>query len=123
MCTLRNFPNLIEHCIEWGRDKFNELFVDVPADCVAYLDNPKEFLLRLKTNETSNTAIDKLKKNLRLMKMKKDGKFEDCVAIAKEWFNHFFDYEIRNLLLTFPKDAKTKEGNPFWSGPKRAPTE
>lgn len=24
---------------------------------------------------------------------------------------------------TFPRDAKTKEGNPFWSGPKRAPTQ
>jgi ubiquitin-activating enzyme E1 len=26
-------------------------------------------------------------------------------------------------LHTFPRDAKTKEGNPFWSGPKRAPTQ
>jgi ubiquitin-activating enzyme E1 len=26
MCTLRNFPNLIEHCIEWGRDSFNAMF-------------------------------------------------------------------------------------------------
>jgi ubiquitin-activating enzyme E1 len=73
MCTLRNFPNLIEHCIEWGRDKFNELFVDGPADCVAYLDNPKAFLTRLKTGETSTTAIDKLSKNIKLMKMKKNG--------------------------------------------------
>lgn len=23
--------------------------------------------------------------------------------------------------MTFPKDAKTKEGAPFWSGPKRYP--
>lgn len=22
MCTLRNFPHLIEHCIEWARDQF-----------------------------------------------------------------------------------------------------
>jgi len=39
MCTLRNFPNQIEHCIEWGRDKFNELFVDTPGDLISYLDN------------------------------------------------------------------------------------
>jgi len=44
MCTLRNFPNQIEHCIEWGRDKFNALFVDTPADLVSYLENPKLFL-------------------------------------------------------------------------------
>lgn len=28
MCTLRNFPNLMEHCIEWGRDHFNAMFTD-----------------------------------------------------------------------------------------------
>ena len=48
MCTLRNFPNQIEHCIEWGRDKFNALFVDTPADLVSYLENPKLFLGQLK---------------------------------------------------------------------------
>lgn len=26
MCTLRSFPNLIEHCIEWGRGQFTDLF-------------------------------------------------------------------------------------------------
>lgn len=70
MCTLRNFPNLIEHCIEWGRDKFTELFVDGAADVVGYLENPKAFLTRLKTNETSTTMIDKLSKNIKLMNMK-----------------------------------------------------
>lgn len=24
MCTLRNFPSLIEHCIEWARAQVNE---------------------------------------------------------------------------------------------------
>ncbi len=54
MCTLRNFPNQIEHCIEWGRDKFNELFVDTPGDLVSYLDNPKVFIGGLKANSTSS---------------------------------------------------------------------
>lgn len=54
MCTLRNFPNQIEHCIEWGRDKFSALFVDVPADAVSYLDNPKLFLAQMKQNSTSS---------------------------------------------------------------------
>ena len=26
MCTLRNFPSTIEHCIEWGLTKFNDFF-------------------------------------------------------------------------------------------------
>lgn len=41
MCTLRNFPNEIEHCIEWGRDKFNEHFVDTINDVDNYLKDPK----------------------------------------------------------------------------------
>ena len=27
MCTLRNFPHLPDHCIEWSRDIFELLFV------------------------------------------------------------------------------------------------
>ena len=28
LCTLKNFPYLIDHCIEWSRSLFNELFVE-----------------------------------------------------------------------------------------------
>lgn len=31
-CTLRNFPNEINHCIEWGRDQFNTLFTSRVQD-------------------------------------------------------------------------------------------
>jgi ubiquitin-activating enzyme E1 len=29
MCTLRNFPTLINHCIEWARDNFDGYFVNI----------------------------------------------------------------------------------------------
>lgn len=60
MCTLRNFPNQIEHCIEWGRDKFNEHFVDTPGDLIAFLDNPQAFLFKLKNDSTSSGMVTKL---------------------------------------------------------------
>lgn len=62
MCTLRNFPNQIEHCIEWGRDKFNSLFVDVPGDVVAYLDNPQAYLFKLKNDNTSAGQVSNLRR-------------------------------------------------------------
>ena len=40
MCTLRNFPSQIEHCIEWGRDVFNRIFVDTPNNTALYIDKP-----------------------------------------------------------------------------------
>jgi ubiquitin-activating enzyme E1 len=60
MCTLRNFPNQIEHCIEWGRDKFNDLFVDTPGDLVSYLDNSQVYLFKLKNDSTSSAVVAKL---------------------------------------------------------------
>ena len=48
MCTLRNFPNIIEHCIEWAKAKFSELFVDAPNDVVAYLEDPEKYVSNLK---------------------------------------------------------------------------
>lgn len=122
MCTLRNFPSLIEHCIEWGRDKFNGLFVDGPSDLVSYLDNTAAFNHRMKTTETTSTFVSALQKNIDLIKFKKEANIDLCVAFAKDQFNAYFDYGIQDLLSTFPKDAKDKEGNPFWSGPKRCPT-
>ena len=36
MCTLRNFPHLIDHCIEWARAQFEDLFAH-PAQQVSPL--------------------------------------------------------------------------------------
>ena len=42
--------------------------------------------------------------------------------MALDSFNEFFNYSITDLLTKFPKDYKDKNGQPFWGGPKRAPT-
>lgn len=58
MCTLRNFPNQIEHCIEWGRDLFNRLYVDRPNDAAGYLDKPQSFINDLKKSSTISGVKD-----------------------------------------------------------------
>ena len=50
------------------------------------------------------------------------GDFKNCVQLARICFNDYYDYTIKDLLSLFPKDAKDKEGAPFWSGPKRCPS-
>ena len=122
MCTLRNFPNQIEHCIEWGRDKFNELFVDTPGDLVSYLDNSQVFMFKLKNDSTSSAMVATLQRIVNFIKMKQKGSFDNCVALAKECFNNYYHHVILDLLSIFPKDHVDKEGSPFWSGPKRAPS-
>jgi ubiquitin-activating enzyme E1 len=84
MCTLRNFPNQIEHCIEWGRDKFNELFVDTPGDLVSYLENSKVFVGQLRQNSTSSAIVNTLERILKFIEMKQNNSFEACVQLARD---------------------------------------
>lgn len=122
MCTLRNFPNQIEHCIEWGRDKFNEHFVDTPGDLINFLDNQKRFVFELKSDSTSSGVRASLDRINNFIAMKQSSSFESCVKLGRELFDNYYDHTIRDLLSIFPKDHKDKDGQPFWSGPKRAPS-
>jgi len=121
MCTLRNFPSQIEHCIEWGRDLFNKYFVDRPNDAAGYIDKPQAFVGQLKQNTTISGVKDTMEEIKKLVDLKKSADFTRCVAVAREYFESLFNHQILNLLHIFPKDHLDSHGNPFWSGPKRAP--
>lgn len=43
MCTLKNFPTKIEHCIEFSKNVFNELFEQYIRDIKLILDDEKQF--------------------------------------------------------------------------------
>jgi ubiquitin-activating enzyme E1 len=122
MCTLRNFPNQIEHCIEWGRDLFNKLFVDRPNDAANFIEKPQSFLFQLKQNTTLSGVREAMEEIKKIVDLKKSADFSKCVEVAREYFEHLFNHQIQNLLHIFPMDHKDKDGQPFWSGPKRAPS-
>lgn len=48
--------------------------------------------------------------------------FDDCVVYARKAFEHYFNHAVKQLLHVYPLDAKTKDGAPFWTLPKRPPT-
>jgi len=122
MCTLRNFPNQIEHCIEWGRAKFMELFTDRASDAIAYLDNPLVFIGQIKQNKNPSGVIQSLSEIQKLFSLKKSADFTKCVQVAREIFDYHYDHNIRDLLSVFPVDHLDSHGAKFWSGPKRAPS-
>lgn len=47
--------------------------------------------------------------------------FEECIVWARLQFEEKYNNAIRQLLFSLPADAVTSTGQPFWSGPKRAP--
>ncbi|CAE8710356.1 unnamed protein product, partial [Polarella glacialis] len=44
MCTLRNFPHLPDHCIEWARDQFELLFVKSVKQMHKFAEDPGTFI-------------------------------------------------------------------------------
>ncbi|XP_047125803.1 ubiquitin-like modifier-activating enzyme 1 isoform X1 [Hydra vulgaris] len=119
ICTLKNFPNAIEHTLQWARDSFEGLFAQ-PAETVnQYINDPKFMERTLKLQgmqllETLETLIKSIKK--------KPNGFEDCVCSARILFEEYFHNQIVQLLFNFPPDQTTSSGAPFWSGPKRCPS-
>lgn len=136
MCTLRNFPSTIIHCIEWSRGLFEDLYVTPAADLADYLKDPSGYIQALRDDAESfslsandvQNAIEKLCdkeghgliRSMRQARQAKDVGFSACVRHAYELFLAKFNFAMRDLQHQFPKD-KIIDGKPFWSPPKRYP--
>ncbi|CAM9093263.1 unnamed protein product, partial [Ectocarpus fasciculatus] len=137
MCTLRNFPSTIIHCIEWSRGLFEDLFVTPIADLAEYLHDPAGYVQTLREDAESfslsandvQNAIEKLCdkegngliRSAQQAREARDVGFSACVRHAYELFLAKFNFAMRDLQYQFPKD-KIIDGKPFWSPPKRYPT-
>ncbi|EGG23006.1 ubiquitin activating enzyme E1 [Cavenderia fasciculata] len=119
MCTLHNFPNQIEHTIQWARDLFEGLYKNASDNVNSYLTNPNYIDGLNKLN--SNVRLETLS-SIRSSLLDKPMNFQQCVIWARLKFEELYNNNIEQLLYNFPRDMLTTTGNPFWSGPKRAPT-
>ncbi|ORX50072.1 ubiquitin-activating enzyme E1 [Piromyces finnis] len=119
ICTLKNFPNAIEHTIQWARDKFEELFKQSADNVNLHLTQPNYIDSVRKQAGTQKDTIQGIYNYLVAWKPKT---FRECIIWAREMFEELYNNSIQQLLFNFPKDSVTSSGQPFWSGPKRAPT-
>ncbi|KAL1863505.1 E1 ubiquitin-activating protein [Paecilomyces lecythidis] len=119
MCTLKSFPNRIEHTIAWARDLFQTYFVGPPESVNMYLSQPNYIEQTLKQAGNEKQTLEHLNS---FLVTDKPLSFDDCIVWARQQFEAQYNNAIQQLLYNFPKDSKTSTGQPFWSGPKRAPT-
>ncbi|KAJ9218799.1 hypothetical protein DTO271D3_8068 [Paecilomyces variotii] len=119
MCTLKSFPNRIEHTIAWARDLFQTYFVGPPEAVNMYLSQPNYIEQTLKQAGNEKQTLEHLNS---FLVTDKPLSFDDCIVWARQQFEAQYNNAIQQLLYNFPKDSKTSTGQPFWSGPKRAPT-
>lgn len=115
LCTLKNFPYLIDHTIQWGRDLFEGLFMKAPANLMRYIKE-HEIIKKLPPSELHEIARDINFVNHNMAYNK-----EECVMFAYKMWNENFMDQIDNLVKKYPQDSKTSEGMLFWSGTKKYP--
>lgn len=119
ICTLKNFPNAIEHTLQWARDQFEGLFIQPVEGALQYATDPK-FLER--TAKLPGTQpVETLQGIKKAIVDERPTSFQDCVTFARNLFQENYNNNIRQLLFNFPPDQVTSSGAPFWSGPKRCP--
>lgn len=129
MCTLRNFPHLTDHCIEWARDQFELLFVKLAKSCAKYMENPVAFEedKRSLSDAEPAQAIFEIRGVLAFMKAARHPTVGSVMQLAFDLFHMLFRDRIMDLQAAFPADSrmKNKDGadiGPFWSEKKRYPS-
>ncbi|NWT76688.1 UBA1 enzyme, partial [Prunella himalayana] len=122
ICTLKNFPNAIEHTLQWARDEFEGLFKQPAENVNQYLMDPKllEQTLHPHNSLYSHNPLYPL----------------FPLGTPSSWSTPFTPITPCDLLCTpfspgtpsswsgpfTPCDPpKTNSGTLFWSGPKRCP--
>lgn len=118
MCTLRQFPSTIEHCIEWSKGKFNTFFYDDIKALQKLIKNPHDYLQKIENEENKFLILKKMKI---LLEIKLEKNIKKCKELSKYTFLKLFNYDIQNIINMFPKDYKNKDNTYFWSGAKKFP--
>lgn len=134
MCTLRNFPYIFDHCIEWSRAQFDDMFVSPMQSVNQLLEDPALFLQRVRGEMNSaqsdgeqRSIIEKNKGPLQsllktLIILNEGPDMGKCAQLSVEALFKMFRDRIYDLQAAFPADAKKKNGDPFWSGHRKYPT-
>ncbi|KAK1134014.1 E1 ubiquitin-activating protein [Melipona bicolor] len=119
ICTLKNFPNAIEHTLQWARDNFEGLFRQAAENAAQYISDSQFVERTLKLPGVQPLEVLESVKTALIDERPKT--FADCVAWARCHWQEQYSNQIRQLLFNFPPDQVTSSGQPFWSGPKRCP--
>ncbi|XP_070770537.1 ubiquitin-like modifier-activating enzyme 6 [Enoplosus armatus] len=118
-CTLKSFPSVIEHTIQWARDKFENAFVHKPSMYNSFWQthsSAEVVLQRMQVGESLEGSFQVIK-----LLSRRPSQWEQCIALARLKFEKYFKRKALQLLHSFPLDTRLKDGSLFWQSPKRPP--
>ncbi|CAK6972246.1 ubiquitin-like modifier-activating enzyme 6 isoform X1 [Scomber scombrus] len=118
-CTLKSFPSVIEHTIQWARDKFENLFAHKPSMYNSFWQthsSAEVVLQRMQGGESLEGSFQVIK-----LLSRWPSQWRQCITVARLKFEKYFTRKARQLLHSFPLDTRLKDGSLFWQSPKRPP--
>lgn len=114
VCTIKNYPNSIQHTIHWARDYF-EIFNRGIMNVNKFIDNPNFY------KELSGIEYNQAIEDLNLFLGKYDlTQINGCIEFSKDIYIKEYNHKIKQLLHCFPFDHIVN-GSLFWSQGKRCP--
>ncbi|GJN08164.1 hypothetical protein PR202_ga26057 [Eleusine coracana subsp. coracana] len=120
MCTIHSFPQNIDHCLTWAHSEFEGLLDKIPTEVNSFLSNPTQYVAAMRKAGDAQ-ARELLERVHDCLEKERCERFEDCITWARLKFEDYFSNRVKQLIFTFPEDAATSTGAPFWSAPKRFP--
>jgi len=124
MCTLRSFPYLPLHCIEFAKQAyFSDYMEFAPQQYEAFRKDPAGFFEQLDAMGDAE-QLKSLKMIKGYIELQKHGAvdFEVCIRTAFSHYCRDFVTSIRDLVHSCD-DIEKSSGKPFWTGTKRRPVE
>ncbi len=115
VCTLKNFPYMIEHTIQYARDVFEGKFNQSPNNLIKYIKNSGD-INNLSLSELSN-IIPEIKETIDNI----PNDYSDCISFGYKLWNELFKDQIMSLIEKYPPNHVTEQQIPFWSGTKKCP--
>ena len=116
LCTLKQFPYKLEHCIELGRDNFAEYFVENIKNLKLFLKDKEGYL------KQNNTDLkDKIHNIRNLLIIKNENSFEKCLELGIYLYCQNYIEKIENILKEKPENYKMEDGSFFWNGSRIRP--
>ena len=121
VCTIKNFPFKIEHCIEWALECFTLYFNDFIRDVEAYCQGPQHFQNYLQKIDNENIRNEKLDQLLLFRPVLESCTSETVQQFAREIYEICFVNKIKQILYNFPLNHTHENGKSFWTGNKLPP--
>ena len=101
VCTLKNFPFKIEHCIQWSLEIFNTYFNEFIVDIKQYSLGKTNFKTYLAKIDNENIKNSRLKNLFNLILALKNNTMNTYITNV---FSNLFIEPVKQLIKDHPKD-------------------